>query len=65
MNNAILNKSVDQDAVLGIIEIKPRKLSFCCLDYGFMSEVSNLCLPVFVTLDQRMLWFTYNTFVCL
>ena len=60
-----LNGSVDTDAVLGIIVTKPGKLTFCCLDYGCVSEVSGLCLSVFVTVGQRMLWFTHNHFVCL
>ena len=35
-----------------------RWVSFCSIDYRLVSEVSGLCLSVFVTSDRRMLWFT-------
>ena len=45
-----------------VLVAKQRKLKFCCLVYHLVNGVSSLCLSVFVTSDQRMLWFTY-TFV--
>ena len=54
-----MSQQIHNDVVLD----KQEKLSFCCPDYHLVSEFAGLCLSVFVTSDQRMLWFT--SFFCL
>ena len=49
---------MEADAVLFVPVVKQRKLSFCCVVYGIVSENASICLSVFVMADQRMLWLT-------
>ena len=56
---------MEADAVLFGLVVKQGKLSFCCLVCHLVSEISGICLSVFVTSDQRMLWFMSICFVCL
>ena len=56
---------MQNDVNLFELVAKQRKSSLCCPDYHLASEVFVLCVSVFVTSDQQMLWFTFICFVCL
>ena len=61
VNVTILNKAAEACSCS-----QTKKIKFFCPDYRLVSEISGLCLSVFVTSDQRMLWFTSRvSFVCL
>ena len=59
--------SRDADAIMCVLVAEQRKVSFCCLVYHLVSEVSRLCQSVFVTSDpgQHMRCFTCICFLCL
>ena len=54
---------MEADSVLFVHVVKQGNLSFCCLVCRIVSEISSVCLSVFVTVDLRMLLFTSICFV--
>ena len=62
VNVTSLSESADTDAVLFVLVDKQRTFSVYCMVGGLVSEVSRLCLSLFVTSYQWMLQFTSSSF---